>query len=109
MSLDISIIAVRPVEIFSANITHNLNKMAEAAGLYKPLWHPEQLEPPVKLAKDLIPYLEKGLEALTARPNEFRELNSSNGWGTYDQLVEFTSNYLNACRENSDGQIRVDR
>lgn len=31
--------------IFSLNITHNLNKMADAAGFYKQLWHLEGIEP----------------------------------------------------------------
>ena len=28
------------VELFSSNITHNLSKMAEEAGIYTALWHP---------------------------------------------------------------------
>jgi hypothetical protein len=34
MSLDVYLIAARPTNVYSANITHNLNKMAEAAGIY---------------------------------------------------------------------------
>lgn len=29
--------------VFSQNITHNLGKMADAAGLYEACWHPEEL------------------------------------------------------------------
>jgi precorrin-6x reductase len=42
MSLDIWLeISATP---FEANITHNLNRMAEAAGVYKVLWRPEENE-----------------------------------------------------------------
>lgn len=37
----VHLMAVRRTCIFSANITHNLNAMAEAAGIYKHLWRPE--------------------------------------------------------------------
>ena len=33
MSLDVYLEVMKPTEVFSANITHNLNKMAEAAGV----------------------------------------------------------------------------
>ena len=34
MSLDVTLTAVRPTEVYSANITHNL-WMAEEAGIYQ--------------------------------------------------------------------------
>ena len=41
MSLDISLISKSDGEYFSANITHNLNKMANHLGIYECLWHPQ--------------------------------------------------------------------
>lgn len=35
MSLDVYLSAVRETTIFSENITHNLNRMADAAGIYE--------------------------------------------------------------------------
>ena len=29
--------------VFEANVTHNLNRMAEAAGFYKEVWRPEEI------------------------------------------------------------------
>ena len=40
-------------EIYSRNITHNLNDMAEAAGLYEALWRPDDTG--FVYARDLIP------------------------------------------------------
>ena len=44
MSLDVYLMEMRPVEVFERNITHNLARMADAAGLYTPLWRPELLQ-----------------------------------------------------------------
>lgn len=85
-------------ENYSANITHNLAKMAGEVGLYAALWRPEELfkEP---RARDLIPLLEKGLDKLTHLDQDrIKELSPPNGWGTYAGLVAFTNNYLDACK-----------
>lgn len=37
MSLDVSLMEVKPTEVFWSNITHNLGKMAKAAGIYEAL------------------------------------------------------------------------
>ena len=109
MSLDVSIMAVRTVEVYTRNITHNLTDMADAVGLYKPIWRPEEMTPSIVFVKDLIPILQKGLDELIVKENELIKLNESNGWGTYPQLVTFVQDYLNACLANPDGTIRVNR
>ena len=90
---------------YSDNITHNLNEMAEAAGLYKALWRPQEIG--IKVAYELIPLLETGLKQLRDAPERFEQFNSSNGWGTYDQLVEFVENYLTACRAYPQANVYV--
>lgn len=93
--------------VYDANITHNLFTMADKAGIYYPLWRPE--EKGWTHAKQLISPLEAGLEALKADPSAFRKLNPDNGWGDYDCLVEFAEGYLEACREWPDAEIEVSR
>lgn len=107
MSLDISLYAVREVEVFEANITHNLTKMADEAGLYKALWRPDELG--IDTAKVLIPLLENGLKQLQEDPERFKKLNPENGWGTYEALVSFTERYLEACNEHPDARIYISR
>ena len=107
MSLDVYLIKVKPTSVYSANITHNLGKMAEKAGIYKALWRPEEIG--IKKAKDLIPILEAGLEKLKRKPAYFKKLNPKNGWGSYEDLIEFVENYLAACRENPTAKIEVSR
>lgn len=93
--------------IFSANITHNLGKMANEAGIYLALWRPEELG--ITKAKDLIPLLQKGLRKLGGRPHHYQSFNPENGWGDFHGLVDFVKSYLNACREYPEALIEVSR
>jgi len=91
--------------VFSANITHNLGRMANEAGIYKHLWRPEEVN--TTLAKDLIEPLREGLKVLQGDRERFEKFNPENGWGDYDGLVNFVSGYLRACEEFPDAKIRV--
>jgi hypothetical protein len=42
MSLDITLTVVRETSVFERNITHNLNRMADEAGIYGVIWRPEE-------------------------------------------------------------------
>jgi hypothetical protein len=94
-------------EVFSANITHNLGKMAAEAGLYEALWRPEEID--ATKARDLIQVLRDGLAELVTDPGRFKELNPTNGWGDYDGLCRFTAGYLAACERWPDAAIGVSR
>ncbi len=107
MSLDVSLMVTQPTDVYSANITHNLGKMADAAGIYKALWRPE--EEGWKYAKDIIGPLETGLADLKARPDHFEQFNASNGWGMYEHFVPFVEEYLAACKEYPEAEIEVSR
>ena len=110
MSLDVSLYIVEndsEIEVYEANITHNLGLMASKAGIYEALWKPESLNK--VFAKDLIETLEAGLSNLKARPLYFIQFNASNGWGVYEHFVPFISRYLDACRKYPDSIIKVSR
>jgi len=107
MSLDVNLTAVRKTSVYSSNITHNLGKMAAAAGIYEELWRPEELG--VSLAGELIQPLTDGLARLKADPEHFKKFDSPNGWGLYKHFVPFVEQYLEACKENPDATIHVDR
>ncbi len=107
MSLDVTLTAIRPTEVFSANITHNLGEMAKAAGIYEALWRPEEIG--VTKAKDLIPRIRRGLKKLKSDPEKFKTMNPKNGWGSYDVFVPWIEKYLKACEENPDAEISADR
>lgn len=94
-------------ECYSRNVTHNLTKMADAAGIYDPLWRPDAVG--ITHAKQLIESLTVGLELLRAEPNKFKALNPPNGWGDYDGFVAFVADYLEACKANPEAKVRVSR
>jgi len=103
MSLDVKLHA----EVYAANITHNLGKMAEEAGIYQALWRPEEID--CHYASDLIEILSEGLVKLTADPDYYKKFDSPNGWGMYIHFVPFVSKYLAACIANPDARIYVSR
>ena len=113
MSLDVYISAVRTVNVYEGNITHNLNYMAKEVKLsngrtlYEVLWRPEEHN--YTKARDIVPLLAEGIMILCSERERFLPFNPSNGWGNYDNLVQFTQNYLNACLENPDGEIQACR
>lgn len=94
-------------EVYCANITHNLRAMAEAAGIYKELWRPEEIG--IEKASQLIQPLSTGLEKLKENPKKIEEYNAKNGWGLYEHFVPFVEEYLNACIENPDAIVSASR
>lgn len=105
MSLDVTLIATRKVSVFDANITHNLNKMAEEAGIYKHLWRPDKID--IKTAAELIEPLKAGLQKMKDNPEHFKQFDAENGWGTYEDFVPWIEKYLAACEENPDAEVSV--
>lgn len=85
-------------EFWHGNITHNLAKMAEECcigepgTLYDLLWRDE--EPNDVL--DYINWLIWALTELKSSPDIYKQFNPSNGWGTYEQLVEFVRSFIHA-------------
>lgn len=121
---------------FSANITHNLNRMADEAGIYLALWRPEEMlapdialvlkdaeeedyhgeqaqelrrQLPTAYARDLIEPICRGLSMMKADPNRFIAFDSPNGWGLYKDFVPWIERYLAACEEHPDARVEVSR
>jgi hypothetical protein len=94
-------------KVYSANITHNLGQMANEAGIYKHLWRPEEIG--ITKASELIESLTIGLNKLKFDKEKYKVFNPDNGWGSYEGLVSFVENYLNACKKYPDAEIYADR
>lgn len=94
-------------QIYWANITHNFGKMANHAGIYEILWRPEEVG--ITKAQQLIEPLKAGLTLLKNDPERFEQYNAENGWGKYEHLVSFVEKYLNACIENPEADVHVNR
>lgn len=94
-------------EVFSANVTHNLNTMAEAAGIYDHLWRPDEIG--ITKASELIEPLRAGLALLKSDPPRFEQLNPKNGWGSYERFVPWIERYLAACENYPDAAVEASR
>jgi hypothetical protein len=77
--------------------------MADAAGIYECLWHPE--DNLISNASQMIEPLQAGLALLEADPERFKKLNAPNGWGSYEHFVPFVRNVLRACQEYPDAEV----
>ena len=92
---------------FEANITHNLGKMAGAAGIYLALWRPEEIG--ITTAGQLVPLLEAGLKLLNQGRKGFVQFEAVNGWGTYEVFVPWVQCYLAACQRWPEAKVSVSR
>lgn len=90
------------IALFDANITHNLCPIWRLAGVSAALYESEG-----KLARDILPALEVGLDSMLVKPAECRALNPSNGWGSYDDAVPWLERLIAACRRYPNATVRV--
>lgn len=93
-------------EFWHGNITHNLTKMAEDCisfdeydqcyNLYDLLWRDTQAPFKDDYLNAYIAHLAYCLYILKSDPEHFKKFNPPNGWGTYEQLVEFVRSFIHA-------------
>jgi len=107
MSLDVYLTALRRTTVYQANVTHNLGGMATEAGIYTHLWRPEEIG--ITKAEQLIEPLRAAVVLLESDPARFRAFDPANGWGSYDHFVPWVREYLEACIENPDAEVRAHR
>lgn len=90
-------------EVFTKNITHNCSKMMRATHtLHSALYDSDGVE-----AKSIIVELSLGLLELATNQEEIKKLEPTNGWGSYEGLVDFTCEVLAACVKNPHAIIHV--
>ena len=107
MSLDVYLTDADGGEVYSANITHNLGKMAAEAGIYECLWRPD--EHGITHARQIIEPLTDGITKLATEKARFEQFNAPNGWGLWENFVPWCARYLQACRDNPDALVHVSR
>ena len=107
MSLDVYLEDELGKELYSFNITHNLNTMAEKVGIYKHMWRPDELG--FSRAGELVEGLKKGFDLLVGDPVYYMQFNPSNGWGDYAGLVNVLIGYIQACKTYPNACLYVSR
>lgn len=99
-------IEIETNEFWHGNITGNLTEMAEGCfpdveSLYDLLWRDEE-------PNDIIYYVYQlfaCLIELQDNPDTYKQFNPSNGWGTYEQLIEFVRSFIHALIDMPEGSI----
>lgn len=87
-------------------ITHNLNKLVDECGkivgkdYYELVWRPDECLG-VDNGEVPVPYVLGRLPALIAdlieHEDELKQHLPSNGWGTFEDLIDFLCDYLKDC------------
>jgi len=95
------------IVLLNENITHNLMKMANEAGVYEALWEP--IENGFASAGDIIEVLESGIRRMIINQEYYEQFNPPNGWGTYGNLLESMCEIVQACREHPKALIYTHR
>lgn len=93
--------------LYTANITHNLNDMAEALGVYEHLWRPDEIG--ITHAAQLFTPLTEAHTELSENPEKYKKYNPSNGWGDLYDLRGFIRRYAIACHKYPCANVKVDR
>lgn len=93
--------------VYSANITHNLNRMALEIGVYEYLWRGD--ENGIEFAAQLIPILEKAVDDAKENKSKLRQLEPSNGWGRYEDFIHFLECTLKAAKEDLHAKVEWSR
>ena len=115
MSLDIDLVGKWEGEVFSKNITHNLNTMVDNVPvgydttLYDIMWDLEDKFHNRTKAKQIAIPLAKALIYINTHENELSEYNPQNGWGSYYSLKDFVEQYLIACCTYPNARIKICR
>ena len=56
---------------------------------------------------EVLPKLQAALDYLRSDPEDFRPLEPSNGWGSYEHCVEYLERILAACCRDPEATLRV--
>lgn len=104
MSLDIWLTAKVEATVVDKNITHNLGKMWEEAGIYDALYNSEG-----QTALSVLPILHEGLKRMISDPDKFKKFDSPNGWGMYKHALPWLSELIAGFEEHPEGVIWVSK
>ena len=118
MSLDVYIKSKKKEaegRIWIANITHNMNKMAQRIFvsenkemLYDYVWRPDELGKEI-YTNEMKNILTKGIYIMIRKRKSLLRYEPENGWGSYDSFLKFLIEYKKACEDNPGCTIEVSR
>lgn len=117
MSLDVYIKNKKKEEDreWVANITHNMNKMAQRIfvsenkeTLYDYVWRPEELYKEI-YTNEKKNVLTKGICIMISKRKSLLRYEPENRWGSYDSFLKFFIEYKEACEDHPGYIIEASR
>lgn len=92
------------VYLYDGNYTHNVTPMWRKCFVYGALYNSDGNH-----AGAIIDCLRGGYELMQANPQEYLQLNPSNGFGDYQSALKFLGEVLAACEKHPKAIIEVQR
>lgn len=89
-----------PISVWDGNITYNLGPMMRAAGVELRDLH--NLPAPA-----VANILSTAIGKMNAHPNQYREFDSPNGWGVYEDCLSFLTGLRDACQAHPRTTVEV--
>jgi hypothetical protein len=96
-----------PEEVSKLNITHNLISMAEALGIYRKVWRPEENN--IIYCKDMISHIQKAILLLKSDPEYYIKYNAPNQCGDITDMIIFLQEYYVICKKYPNCKIEASR
>jgi hypothetical protein len=95
--------------VFNINITHNLNAIANKAGVYDCLWRPEEFN--IRKASDIQEKVHSAIVELEENGDAYAyiELTPKNKWGTIDGFIKQLKLIYKACVEYPNAKLSAHR
>ena len=100
--LEIDTGGTSPAGVADWNYTSNVATMWRKAGADLALFDG-------KLAADCLPVLLAAIDRMTASPDEYKAMDSNNGWGTYESLLPHLRELAEKMEKHPKTTIRVSR
>ena len=101
MSWWVHVRAVRETDVLDRSPTYNLAPMFHAA------LDISLSDLDGERCTDCEPIFDDAVRRMQAEPAKYRSMEPSNGWGTYDDALQFMQDMLGACRAYPDGHVVV--
>lgn len=124
MSLTVAIID-KDETIWDGNITHNMGVMAShipvnyrneddtvafMGSLYDIVWRADNIGDPFFLnTAPMVDVLSDGICYMIQHRLELLQYNPDNGWGSYDDFLNWLISYKNQCEDNPNCKIEISR
>jgi hypothetical protein len=84
------------------NYTHNVSDMWREAGCYEALYESND-----KRAREILPDLQKAVQAMTDDPEKYKDMNPPNGWGDYSSALSWLQEIRSACERYPNARIWI--